>query len=311
MNENNDSPGIHRHVPTDLYRARLEHTIRQAIRSETQVGVATRRRLAPFLRNAAMLAVGVVLGVGTQVASAQVQDARQRSELEAAHELDRRMAVMRVQVALEEHARVRQSFESGALSQQSLLAAATELRATQLAVSRIDLDLAEIRLTSVAPRNELWAPLVGKRDFVRERIKLDVAHAQGRLTIAQNSLAEVERQVRVGTALPSTAHAAGVAVARADRDVKLQASRLALRDQFLKDKSTPEELMRGAQAYEASFDLQLAVRLLDDAKTRLEMLSRDAALGTATRLDVKRSELEVLERAAEVQRLQAQLKKLR
>ena len=69
--------------------------------------------------------------------------------------------------------------------------------------------------------------------------------------------------------------------------------------------------MRGAQAYEASFDLQLAVRLLDDAKTRLEILSRAAALGTATRLDVKRSELEVLERTAEVQRLQAQLKKLR
>ena len=173
MNESNDL-----HVPADEFRAKLEQSIRVAIRRESPAGVATRRRLAPFLRNAAMLAAGVVLGVGTQVASAQVQDARQRSELEAAHELDRRMAVMRVQVALEEHARVRQSFESGALSQQSLLAAATELRATQLAVSRIDLDLAEIRLTSVAPRDELWAPLVGKRDFVRERIKLDVAHAQ-------------------------------------------------------------------------------------------------------------------------------------
>jgi hypothetical protein len=298
------------HAPSDVFRANLERRVRDELRVNTSGPAASRRRMTIF-RQAALLAIGVLLGVGTQVASAQVQEARKRSELETARELDLRVAAMRLQVAADEHARVRKAFEAGALSQQSLLSAATELRAMQLAITRINLDLAEIRLTSVAPRNELWAPIIDTRDFVKERIKLDVAAAQGRLTAAQSAFADAERQVRVGAALPSASQAAREEMARADRDIKVHASRLSLRDEFLKKKSTPEELMRAAQAHETSFDLQLAVQMLELARTRLEAATRNLSVGAGTQLDVKRAELDVLERTTEIKQIQEQLRKLR
>ena len=63
-------------------------------------------------------------------------------------------------------------------------------------------NIEEITATSQPPRDELSAPLVGGRDFVKDRIMLDLAAAQERLTTAEKVYSETERRARVGAAFP-------------------------------------------------------------------------------------------------------------
>ena len=78
------------HVPTPQFRASLENEIIHALRRDARMesdppSVArphTRTRRRDRIKLVAILPIGLILGVGTQFASAQVQDARQRTLLE-------------------------------------------------------------------------------------------------------------------------------------------------------------------------------------------------------------------------------------
>ena len=173
------------HTPSPDFRATLEADLRAAIRREQRFPTEARVSRHPRWRTAALLAFGLVLGAGGQFASAQVRDARAQAALDSALAADRALAALRVQVAREAHESARADFEVGTLSRQSLLEAAAALRAAELAYAAVELTAAEAQASAASPRDELWAPLVNGRDFVRERLLLRAAAAQDRLTAAE------------------------------------------------------------------------------------------------------------------------------
>ena len=85
------------HTPTPEFRDRLEGDLIRALRQEARTG-ARRPALLRWqrLKQAAVLVVGLVLGVGTQLASAQVRDARTRSELESAIAIEMQVTALRL-----------------------------------------------------------------------------------------------------------------------------------------------------------------------------------------------------------------------
>jgi len=296
-----------RHTPTPEFRASLENEIVRTLRSETQFAPSIQSRRNGRFKQVAILAIGLVLGAGTQIATAQVQDARSRSQLESAQMLGRTIAGMRLTVARENHERTRAGYEAGTLSQESLHAAASDLRAAELVVARTDIDLEEIRASSSAPRNELWAPVVGGRDFVRDRLRLDAALAQERLKKAEGAAAESERKARAGLVTPAALDEARLEVAKALREFKVIATKLTLREEFLKDRLEPAEVTRRAMRFELMFDLELAQQRMQFANSRLKDVRELFDVGMTTLLSVKRAEVDVLERTIELNRLSEQL----
>lgn len=300
---------IGRHVPSPAFRAALELEIVQELRQGQALPdpPSMRPRRRDRLRTVALLVIGLFLGVGTQLASAQVQEARQRTELESAKEAERRSVALRVQLAKQAEEVARKSFEAGAISRQALLSASADVRAVEIAYARLSLDLAELTVTAAPPRDELWAPLVASRDFVKERLQMEGMVAQQRLRDAEMESAEVDRAFSAGVTGRAEVSDARLDVAEAKLAFDRIVTRINLREQALKEGLAPEEVTRRLERMDTMLEIQHLQARLSFAEARLQRARERVDTGLATRAEGLRAELEVLEVQEQIQRLRLRL----
>jgi hypothetical protein len=294
-----------RHAPRRECVAALEQEIVRAWRADAPgipLHAAPRRRRDRW-RIAAAMVFGLLVGAGSQLAMAQVQGSRTRTELERAIEVEREAVQVRLQLAQQEHQRVRDAFNAGVVSEQSLLEAAAMQREMEVALARFDLNLAEMRASNAPPRDELWAPLVNGRDFVRERLELDAQLAQQRLQNAEVHLESVRRRARVGAESTGALIEAETRGAEATRNFRAKALQVQVRGEALAERLAPAEVTRRLQRREAEVELNYADKMLVTRNRRLELARQASSAGLVTDLDLKRAELDVLEWEVVVRRL--------
>jgi hypothetical protein len=302
-----------RHTPAAEFRARLERDVLDTLRRESRVSPPSPGAPAAWRspwRTALPLAAGLVLGVGVQFAAGQVQDARQRTAVVATLTQDRQLAAVKLEIARSAYDLARQRFDVGAGSRPALLAAEADLREREAAVKRVDLDIEEARRTATDPRNDLWAPKIGDRDFVKERLTLDAYTWQQRASSLSGAVAEVRRAVDAGASPHSALEEAEAALADAQAEFNLRAYKLTLRDQFLEQHLTPEELGRRLQRFQVTTDVRRMRGQLALAESRLKRVNEGAAVGVVGALETKQAELEVLQLRFELSKLATQLKAL-
>jgi outer membrane protein TolC len=218
--------------------------------------------------------------------------------------------VLRLDLARARHVDVSAKAKVGIVGPASIASAESELRGMEAAAARAKLNVDEIRATSLPPRDELNAPLAGSRDFVMERLQLDLFVAQQRLTAAEQARAEIERQVRVGAAGELAPLEAGLEVARARAALGTLAERRTLRKQFVEQGTPGEQLMRRFQQVRLRHEAFVAQEALKVSTRRLEAVRKQHALGAAAELDVLRAEVELKEREAELHLLARQLREI-
>lgn len=299
------------HAPRADFVAALEREVLRAYRADAPtipLHAPPRRRWREHWRVAAALIIGLAFGTGAQMASAQVQGARARGELEQSLEVERQMLQLRVQLAQRELDRVRTAFSAGAISQQSLRAATLGLRTAQSALEKLELNHAEVQMTSAAPRDELWAPLVQGRDFVKQRLQLEAELVQQFLSTTESHHAEISRAVGVGAASIGDLQSSQMEVAEAKRRFALIAAQLRIRDLAIANKLTPDEATRRLQAEAMQLEIAHAQQALAIANERLALARRQMAAGTLTELDVKRLELDIMEQQLKIDRMKVEFR---
>lgn len=298
------------HVPSAEFRAMLEAEVVRTFHRESQF-TAEHRWLAPRrVRGLMILLTGLVLGFTTEFASGQVQNAQERNRLLEAAAETRQLAAMRLQIAEEALKNAQERYNVGAASRDALRSAETEVRERRMHFMRIELEMAEIRETAAPPRDDLVAPRVGSRDFVSERLKLEAAMYQDRLSTAEQRFQEVERAHRVG-AVPATA----LGDAQSDMEgsraaLELAGMKLQLRKQFLEEGLSADEVVRRAQRMELAIELRRLEQVLRRAQERQQLLRDRARAGAESELEAKRAEVEVLELQLHLKSLQQQLRQL-
>jgi outer membrane protein TolC len=201
----------------------------------------------------------------------------------------------------------RKSFEEGTISRQALLAASADVRAVEIAYARLTLDLAELQVTAAPPRDELWAPLVASRDFVKERLQMEGTVAQQRLRDAETKSAEVDRAFSVGTTGRAEVSDALLDVSEAKLAFNRIVTRINLREQFLKEDLTPEEVTRRLERMDTMLELQHMQSRLASAEATLQRARERVEAGLATRAFGLRAELEVLEVQEQIEKLRLRL----
>lgn len=298
------------HAPSDAFRATLEAEVVKTFHREARFAADRRVLINRRIRALSLVGLGLVMGFTTEYASGQVQDNRERNRLLLVAESDLEMAKLRLKLAEDEATLFRERANVGAVSPQSVRAAEMELRAARFRVARIQLNLAEIAASSSEPRDELSAPRVGGKDFVSERLRLDAAIAQDRLASAEEELAEVERAVRAGVRPDAALMEVRTQVEDFKAVLAQLALRLRLREQFLAGQLAGDALTREVRRNELMGDLQRVNRAYQVAEARLQTLRRDASVGAVMQLEVKRAEVEVLELAAQLKRLELELSEL-
>jgi hypothetical protein len=291
------------------FRAHLEWQIESAMRRETRFSQPSKTD-HPRLRAAAMLVLAMVVGGIAVGASAELQDARERQAVLDGTQSELKLVQLRVELARADLEQTRKRFEVGATGRETLQAAERELRAQESALARLQLDIEEAQLSSTAPRNELQAPLVGGRDFVRERLMLDVREATRTLAAVEQALQQARQRVEVGTAPQAAALAAELEVAETRDLLKRLQGTIELREQAVRGSVKAEEVAVMQRRMELTLRRDHLRREIELGRKRIEDVRRQVETGMASQLDLKRAEVELLERETELQRVERELERV-
>lgn len=289
------------HQPTPEFRDYLEGEITREFR---------RHRSFARLRYAAILVATLAAGTTAGLASAQIRENAQRDSLLETAQSDLALAGLRLELARTRLADVNSKFQAGVVGRMSIGAAESELRQMEAQAARAKLNIEEIRASSLPPRDELNAPLVGRRDFVTERMTLDLFTAQQQMTAAEQALSDAERQFRVGAVPELAVQDAKLELTRARAALGTLAERRKLRKEFIDQGTAVDQLNRRFQQAQVRFDAMVAQEAVNVLRQRLEALRKQHAIGAASELDVLRAEIDLKEREAELQLLARQLREL-
>ena len=303
------NPLVESHEPTPEFLANLEWQIETSLRRENRFATPVTgraRRLGAGLVVVAALTTGGIAGL----AAGQVQDARQRDQLMETARSEEAVVRLRLDLAQANYDQARRQFEVGMVDRGSVRDAEQQLQAMKAAALRIQLDMEEIRATSAAPRNDLDAPLVGQRDFVKDRLALELQAAQQALAAAEQHAAQTAERFKVGV-LPRAAQLQAEAeLAQTGARLQQLAAMLDLRQRYIKGEIKADAL--AAAARQTKLKLQLAGTQLEMnlMRARVDELRRQVGVGQASELDLKRSEVDLLERQLEMKRIQQELEAL-
>jgi hypothetical protein len=237
------------------------------------------------------------------LAPAQVKDMARRDSLLQAAQADLELIMLRLELARASADEVLRKARVGAAGPEAVAAALADLREREAQVVRGRLNIEEIRATSQPPRDELTAPLAGDRDFVAQRLQLELSAAQERLTAAERALAETARRVNIGTVSESSLAEAEVELTRARAELATLLDRRSLRREFLEKGAEAGALARRHEATRLRLDLEVAQAALRQARLRLESVQKQHSIGTASRLELMRAEVEMQERELELKQL--------
>jgi hypothetical protein len=298
------------HRPDAQFREQLEWEVARAFRRRRRLAASQRARSLNHLRAAAIVVVSVALGASATLASAQIRtDARRDSLLDAAR-ADATLAAARVQIARAELAEVSRKVQVGAAGASEERDAQTDLRAMEAQAARAQYNIEEITAGSQAPRDDLTAPLVGGRDFVKDRLQLDLMVAQQLLTKREAARADAERRARLGAGSEVAQLEAESAVSRARANLAVLAERLTLRQEFLQRGTSAEVLARKLNEFQVKQDVMVVQSELSAARARLDLVERQQRVGAASDVDLLRAQLEVKQRELDLQQLGQRLQRM-
>jgi hypothetical protein len=287
------------HRPAPEFREYLEGEIVRGFR---------RQRTAQRLRGLAVVVVSLAVGATAGLAPAQIREGAQRDSLLQSARADLALAATRLELARAQLADVSNKVKVGVLGSSSLSAAEAELRTMEAAAMQARLDVEEIRATAIPPRDDLNAPLVGARDFVSERIRLELAVAQWRLTAREEALAEADRRLRVGAGTELARLDAELDVMRARAGLGVAAERQKLRKEFVAHATPAEQLASRLQHQQLRFDAMVAEAALKVARQRVELMTRQRSAGVVGEVEELKARLELRERELELASIARRLK---
>jgi hypothetical protein len=291
------------------FRAHLEWQIASALRREERFAAPV---AAPWtrLRTAVALAAALACGAAAVAATDELHEVRQRDALVEAAKAEEKLNQLRVELARTAVQQARSRFEVGTASRETVQAAEAELRAMEGALARNALNIAEIQATAQPPRDDLQAPLVGTRDFVSERLKLTLAELQHQLAAAEGARAAAQARFEVGLASQAARMQAQGEVVQLTLKLQQMAATLELRKQALSGAIKHEDLVQQLRRLELTTQRQQIEREIEMLRARLQEIRRRTEVGTGGELELKRAELELLERQVNLQRIIQEFQKV-
>lgn len=298
------------HSPTPEFRAHLEWEVTRAFRREASLGNRRFEKRRRRMRIVTVAAVCLALGTVSNFATAQVRDTVRRDSLLDSARSQVELLRLREQVAQKQFEEYSRKAALGVISKEELSAMRAALMEIEAKLVRSALNIAEIQAASLPPRDDLNAPLVKGRDFVKERIETDITRAQQENAAREQALAEVERQLRVGVVGELAVKEAKAESERAQQKVMLSAEKLRLREEYVQKKTPVDQLTSRLDSVQRDLDLKQALLSHDVAATRVQLLQKQYAAGAAAELDLLRAQVELKERELEVLKLQQKTPRL-
>ena len=256
-------------------------------------------RLAAIASIAGVVIVSMIAGGAVVAATYQAQSNEQRETLAAGFERRLDLAKLAMKMVEETVKADQVRMDVGLKSPQDLMDSRIKLASAQAQVKSIELQLAEVRLTGREPLQEISAPVVSGRDFVSERLRVDLSVPEAALEFEKARLKDTQTRVEIGTLPPIDLHWQKAHTAEIEVAIETIRRKLEIRQKFLKGEydavqadlrvlETEAELRRKSlapkvavaeqevEAFKARFNVGLITSVeLAEARMRLNQLNLD------------------------------------
>jgi outer membrane protein TolC len=248
-----------------------------------------------------LVLLSAFLGAGAVWATEQVQDQRLQEVLLARIEGQLRIAQLQVEVvglALEE---ARREYDQGLIGEEALLSAQLRYHEAEMQVARLRLDSHEVRATGREPQGDISAPLVGGRDFITERLQLQVAFAQEHLATLEKRVNRTQTLVEVGALSTESLGDLMLAMEEALYSLEMIQERMALRQRFLKEGMTAEEAEVELQRVEAFRRLEVQTQAYENARQHFQRIEDLVERGLAPQSELAQARIQFLQLELELE----------
>jgi hypothetical protein len=272
---------------------RLEWQLASEFRRKDRLNPAAGKIAVPRSVVALSLAAGLLLmGVAATKAADVIKDSW-RKKIEVAR-LETEVKIKRAFLELknEKADGAEERFSLGLVSEDEALTAKLGAERSASDLERSLLDLEEVKASGEAPRDELYAPLIGGRDFISERLEVERKILKSDLDLRR---ARIERTLRkridLGVVPKSALDEFQASLSGQEAALEDLEKRLTLRRRFRAGEISAGELEIQARMSAAEKELKEARSSIDMIRTRLEDLRAKQAAGLITSEEVKGAQL--------------------
>ena len=287
--------------PDSQFVERLEWQLASEFRRTNRLKPSAGKVAVPRRMVVATLLVGVLLtGVAVIKAAEYIKDSWRKKIEVARVETEVKLRKAGLEFTREEASTAKTRFSTGLIQEE-------EYQVSKLAADKAALDLEislanqnEVTASGETPRNELYAPVIGGRDFVSERLKVERTELELDLTALKSRAERLERMVKLGVvSADELDQVQGQIVAQSAMLNKAQ-KRLDLRNRFVLGEAPAREVEISDRIIVAESNLARARKLVEAQKKRLEWMQDREALGLISKSSVQQVQYGLDEARAEL-----------
>lgn len=261
------------HEPDSQFLERLEWQLSSEYRRTNRLKSPPGKIAVPRGMVAITLVVGILMtGVAVTKAADYIKDSWRKKIEMARVEIEVELKKVHLESIREMASDIKMRVSNGLVREDEYLAMKLAVQNAELDFKRSMLNLEEVRMSGEIPRNELYAPMVGGRDFVSERLiieKREVELNLEQLGIQQERFKQlVEQNMVRGDEIEHIQ----AEMANLKMMIDKVQERLDLRTRFLAGEITAQEVEIEDRMNAAERNLRLAESRVDSLKTQLERL---------------------------------------
>ena len=294
------------HNPRDEFVNQLEHHLRADLRRRALAGRAhpwmPRSRNAIALAIAAVAIASMAVGGGVVAVAYETRLSEQRDLLLGNFEQRAILAKQRHALVTQQLRDMEQRVSVGLEPQETVLDVRFKVNEAEAELKSIELDLGEIRATGREPMNALSAPLISGRDFVTERLRVEMSVPAAALALEKLRAQAARSRFEVGMAKAIDVEAAETRVIELESAVEVFQRKIGIRQTFLKGGLVAA--LADLRGLEAETDLRRTAlaRRIDFARRQVIDLRSRIEIGTANPLNLAEAELRLQELQLEMSR---------
>jgi hypothetical protein len=255
------------------------------------------------MKMAALIMISAFFGAAGVAATDMAQHSKIRDYLLSRIDSQLQLAEVQLEHIVAQTAKIAQQYENDLIRKNVLSKAEHQLRAAEVAHERLQLDREEILLTGREPLQSLSAPLVNGRDFVLERLALDISLMKEHILLADGDSTRERYLVEEGLLSAREARPQLEFTLSLEQHLSVLQQQRELRLRFLKGEITAAQAEREGMLTEARSQLKQKKHSFQIAQERFDRSTELHQQGMIQEDEVYRAQLHLTEQEIELQSL--------
>jgi hypothetical protein len=300
-----------KHEPDDAFVERLEWQIAGEVRRRNRPapvpGWALRSRARLAIAAAALVIVSMGIGGGVVAAAYQAQNNERRDILVANFKQRVALARQRLDLATQKARAEEHRMSVGLATPQALFDSRVKVAEAETDLKLITLQLQEVGLTGREPLAEISAPLVSGRDFVGERLRIELSLPESMLALENARLRDTQARVEIGVAIPIDVQVAQARIEEVNALIESLRKKIDLRQKFLKGEFDAVQADLRVLESEAELRLRSLRPKIESARQDVARIAAKVDIGLAQAVQLAEARLRMRELEVEVAKAEVDL----